>query len=204
MTGRIITVRHGKPDLSREVKITGREYGDWWKQYDLSGLHPDERPPAELVEMARSMKTVLSSTLPRAIETAAYITEGNREVPADVIYVEAPLPAPPIPFLKLRPGPWGVVSRTFWFNGYAPGGMESHSQVWKRVQKITDRLRDYARDGDVMLCAHGYLNWMINRKLRSQGWDLTSREGGNDYWSWRVYEPTGARELASGKAAAAE
>jgi len=121
MTGRIITVRHGKPDLSREVQITGHDYGDWWRRYDLSGLHPDERPPAELITMASSVTTVLSSTLPRAVETAKQITQGSRDVPADAMYVEAPLPAPPIPFFKLRPGTWGVISRTFWFYGYAPG-----------------------------------------------------------------------------------
>ena len=79
MTGRIITARHGRPDLSREVTVTAREYGDWWTRYDASGLAPEERAPERLVQLAKGAETVLSSTLPRAIETARQATGGGRE-----------------------------------------------------------------------------------------------------------------------------
>lgn len=204
MTGRIITARHGRPDLSREVTITAKEYGAWWSRYDQSGLAPDERSPEGLITLAKGAKTVLSSTLPRAIETARKATCGGREVPADPMFVEAPLPPPPFPdFIKLRPGQWGVVSRIFWILGYAPEGVENHGQTWTRVAKIVSRLETHSSDGDVLLCAHGYLNWMIDRRLKSEGWSCVERDGGNRYWSWRVYEPAGAkREI--GAAAAAE
>ncbi|MEZ5896621.1 MAG: hypothetical protein R3C40_03730 [Parvularculaceae bacterium] len=204
MTGRIITARHGRPNLARDVKITAREYGGWWAQYDESGLHPDETPPPGLIELAGGAKTVLSSTLPRAIETARDVTLGARDVPADPIYVEAPLPPPPLPsFIRLSPGVWGVVSRTFWFFGYAPGGVENHGEAWRRVDLIVERLAELAHDGDVLLCAHGYLNWMIDRRLRRVGWRRAGREGGNHYWSWRVYDPPAAEPATSEKMRAA-
>ena len=202
MTGRIITARHGRPDLSRDVKITSREYGDWWARYDASGLAPEEHPPEALTRLAASAQTVLSSTLPRAIETAAKATGGRCEVPADPIFVEAPLPPPPIPLLKLRPGAWGVVSRTFWFVGYAPEGVENHWETWRRVRKVTARLAEHAAKGDVLLCAHGYLNWMIDRRLRQEGWKRIERDGGNHYWSWRIYEPPGYSVKVEAPAAA--
>jgi len=202
MTGRIITVRHGRPDLSRDIKIPAKDYGGWWARYDASGLHPDERPPEGLIKLAQGARTVLSSTLPRAVETARQATLGVRDVPADPIFVEAPLPPPPVPFLKLRPGSWGVISRSFWFWGYTPEGVESHRQTWRRVEKITARLADEARAGDVMLCAHGYLNWMIDKRLRKEGWVRAERDGGNHYWSWRIYEPAGFRSGAEAQAAA--
>lgn len=190
MTGRIITVRHGRPNLTRDAHLSSPEYGDWWARYDASGLHPEEEPPEALIDLAGGARTVVSSTLPRAIETAREITKAAREVPADPLYVEAPLPPPPAPgWLKLRPGQWGVVSRTFWFLGYAPAGVENHLATWRRVGAIAKRLGDYAREGDVILCAHGYLNWMIDRRLRREGWRRAARSGGNDYWSWRIYEP---------------
>ncbi|MEO0400097.1 MAG: histidine phosphatase family protein [Pseudomonadota bacterium] len=198
MAGRIITARHGRPDLARDKKITAKEYGPWWAAYDQSGLVPGEDPPDSLVKLAASATTVLSSTLPRAIETAARLTNDAREVPADPLYVEAPLPPPPVPLLKLRPGPWGVVSRSFWFFGYAPAGVETHPETWRRVRKIADRLEAYSADGDVLLCAHGYLNWMIDRHLRKNGWARTDREGANNYWSWRIYEPVGTPAAAPG------
>lgn len=202
MTGRIITARHGRPDLSRDLRITAEEYGDWWARYDASGLHPDEQAPEKLVRLARGAKTLLSSTLPRAIETAAKATNGARAAPADPMFVEAPLPPPPIPWLKLRPGEWGVISRTLWVLGYAPEGVESHDETWGRVGQIVARLTDYAGEGDVVLFAHGYLNWMIDRGLRKQGWTRSERDGGNRYWSWRIYEPPGLRDEVGTTAAA--
>lgn len=204
MSGRIITARHGRPDLSRDLRITAKEYGDWWARYDASGLHPDEQAPEKLMRLARGAETILSSTLPRAIETASKATNSARTTPADPMFVEAPLPPPPIPWVKLRPGQWGVVSRTLWVLGYAPEGVESHSETWGRVRRIVTRLSDYAGDGDVVLFAHGYLNWMIDQRLRKEGWVRAERDGGNRYWSWRIYEPPGLREETGATAAAAE
>lgn len=202
MTGRIITARHGRPNLSRDMTISSREYGDWWARYDASGLHPQEQPPPGLIEIGRRAKTILSSPLPRAVETAREVTGGGREVRADPIFVEAPLPPPPVPFLSFRPGQWGVISRAFWVLGYAPAGVETHGQAWKRVADIAALLAGFAKSGDVLLCAHGWLNWMIDRKLRASGWRRTERDLGNHYWSWRIYEP--ARPAAgAGKTAAA-
>ncbi len=200
MVGRIITARHGRPNLSRDVRITSGAYGAWWAEYDASGLHPDETPPQSLIDLASKAKTVLSSTLPRAIETARQATKGAREVPADPMFVEAPLPPPPVPFVKLSPTTWGVISRSFWFVGYAPAGVETHFEAWKRVDEIADRLVAYSAEGDVLLCAHGYLNWMIDRKLRSGGWRRAEREGGNRFWSWRIYKPVGARASSPARA----
>ena len=193
MSGRIITARHGRPNVSRDLKISAREYGAWWAAYDDSGLHPDERPPEGLKALAAAAPQVISSSLPRAIETARQLTDGTREAPADPLYVEAPLPPPPVPLLRLRPGQWGVVSRIFWICGFAPEGVENHWQTWERVDRIVDRLSGLAAEGDVLLCAHGYLNWMIDRRLRRDDWRRSAQSGGNDYWSWRVYEPTGRR-----------
>jgi broad specificity phosphatase PhoE len=195
MGGRIITARHGRPNLSRDMKISARAYGEWWKRYDASGLHPDEAPPPSLLALAAGASTILSSTLPRAVETARQLTDGKRVVPRDALFVEAPLPPPPIPaMLKMRPGQWGVVSRVFWFFGYAPDGVESHPQTWRRVEAVADRLARLTAAGDVLLCAHGYLNWMIDHHLRRSGWRRAGREGGNAYWSWRVYEPSAPME----------
>ncbi|MGV6801327.1 MAG: histidine phosphatase family protein [bacterium] len=190
MTGRIITARHGRPDLNRDVKITAKEYGDWWQRYDEAGLCPDQSAPQSLRDIASKATHVLSSSLPRAIETAAQVAGADREIPQNALFVEAPLPPPPVPFLKLRPGTWGVISRTFWSLGYAPPGVEGVMGSWQRVAVIADKLIDLSAQGDVLLCAHGFLNWMLDRHLRTKrGWKQVAREDVNNYWSWRAYEP---------------
>ncbi|MEQ8749645.1 MAG: histidine phosphatase family protein, partial [Amphiplicatus sp.] len=102
------------------------------------------------------------------------------------------------------PGQWGVVSRLFWALGYAPEGVESAAEAWMRVEQIINRLEAYTERGDVLLCAHGFLNWMIDRKLRRSGWRRAARDGGNHYWSWRIYEAEPSREPAHTAPAIAE
>lgn len=191
MTGMIVTARHGRPNVDRSVKITAREYGYWWANYDLTGLAPGQEPPQGLIDIASEAEVVLCSTLPRAIETADRVVDGARIVPRDSLFVEAPLPPPPFfpDFIKLTPTTWGVISRAFWFIGYAPEGVESHYRARKRVRKVTKRLISEVEEarGDVLLCAHGYLNWMIHRVLIRRGWELVDHQGGNDYWSHRAY-----------------
>ena len=145
---------------------------------------------------------MLSSTLPRAVETARQVTRGRRPVPADVMFVEAPLPPPPVPWLRLRPGQWGVVSRAFWTLGFAPDGVEPVSATWRRVDAVVAALSSHEEQGDVLLCAHGYLNWMIHRRLMRRGWSLREQDGGHHYWSWRVYEPATAPRPAAVRQAA--
>jgi broad specificity phosphatase PhoE len=191
MSGMIVTARHGRPNVDRDVKITAREYEQWWANYDLTGLAPGQEPPQGLIDIASEASVVLCSTMPRAIETADAVVDDARIVPRDSLFVEAPLPPPPFfpDFIKLSPTTWGVISRAFWFIGYAPKGTESHARARKRVKRVADRLVtevDRAK-GDVLLCAHGYLNWMVHRVLIKRGWKLVEHQGANDYWSYRAY-----------------
>jgi broad specificity phosphatase PhoE len=191
MSGMIVTARHGRPNVDRSVKITAREYGFWWANYDKTGLAPDQEPPQSLIDIASEAEVVLCSTMPRAIETADAVTDGARIVPRDALFVEAPLPPPPFfpDFVRLTPTTWGAISRIFWCMGYAPKGTESHYRAQRRVRRIIRRLEQEveAAEGDVLLCAHGYLNWMIHNVLTRKGWELVEHRGGNDYWSHRAY-----------------
>lgn len=196
----IVTARHGRPNVDRSVKITAREYGYWWANYDKTGLAPGQEPPASLLAIAAEAEVVLCSTLPRAIETADAVVDGARIVPRDSLFVEAPLPPPPFfpDFVRLTPTTWGVISRFFWFIGYAPEGCESHRRARKRVKEVADRLVALAdeAEGDVLLCAHGYLNWMIHRVMIRRGWQLVDHQGGNDYWSHRAYRRTSPKRAS--------
>ncbi len=43
---------------------------------------------------------------------------------------------------------------------------------------------------------------MIDQRLRKEGWARAERDGGNHYWSWRIYEPPGLRNEVEARAAA--
>lgn len=185
--GRIVLARHGEPSLDRRVKITARSYHDWWQRYQESGLKDGETPPPVLIDLARSSEILLSSTLRRSRETAAAIADG-RFVLADEVFVEAPLPAPPVPLIRFTPRTWGGVSRIVWWLGYAAGG-ESRREAEVRAERAADYLIDHAASGaNVLLCAHGWFNRMAGRVLRDRRWRRTY-DGGDHYWAHRTYEP---------------
>jgi hypothetical protein len=44
---------------------------------------------------------------------------------------------------------------------------------------------------------------MIDKRLRATGWRRAGREGGNKFWSWRIYERAGASAATGERATAA-
>jgi broad specificity phosphatase PhoE len=183
--GWIVMARHGEPEGDRKVKITWREYIVWWQGYDASGLFPGQTPPEALCALAREADIVFSSTLRRSIETAQAAAHGKAIV-SDPIFVEAPLPPPPLPG-RFKPGRWGVYARIAWWFGRAAGG-ESRDQAELRAQAAAATLTAQALRGrNVMLCAHGWFNRMMRPVLLGWGWRCVY-DGGDGYWSYRMYE----------------
>jgi len=178
----IILVRHGKPALSRKVRLTAREYRDWWAQYDLGGLADGQKVPKKVKSWAAKADLRVSSPLRRAVESVVEVTgEPPHELWPEL--VEAPLPSPPIPF-KFRPKTWGTWSRIVWFWGW-PDGMESHGQARKRANAAAKKLGDRAAGGKIVyVSGHGWFNRMLKGSLKAQGWKCVSQNG-DLHWSHR-------------------
>lgn len=186
--GAIILTRHGEPALSRKCLLTARQYGDWWAKYEIGGLLAGQTPPAELVAAAQGAGAIYASTRQRAQETAAAVAAG-REVMSDVLFIEAPLPPPPIPdWIKLSPRWWGVVSRFWWHAFNHHGGQETRIEAEARAEQAAQILIARAEGGqDVLVFAHGYFNHMVGARLKADGWRLVQNQGFK-YWSQRRYE----------------
>lgn len=185
----IILVRHGKPALSRKVRLTGPEFRDWWSRYDKGGILEDQTPPKKLLNWARKADVVLSSPLRRAVESAELAT-GR---PPDALLpglVEASLPSPPLGGLKMRPKSWGTVARILWYVGYTDS-MESHSHARARAHAVCEELEHHAAGGKIVyVSAHGWFNRMVKGSLMARGWRCKSQNG-DLHWSFRrMVRPT--------------
>ncbi len=186
--GAIVTVRHGQPDVSRKVLLSAAEYAQWWSRYEETGLKPGQTPPPGLLATAREAAVVLSSSRIRAIQTAEAVTEG-RGFQIDAALVEAPLPPPRWPaWLRLPPFLWGIIARFWWWFFNHHEGQESRVQAEARAESVAARLAGMARDGDVLVVAHGFFNTMIRRSLRRAGWTIVESQGGLNYWCCRRLE----------------
>ena len=189
MAGAVILARHGEPALSRRVVLTAQGYREWWARYEEGGLKAGQSPPPALVAMAKAADAVVSSTRERSIESARAIA-GGREFRSDVLFIEAPLPSPPLPaWFKLPPRWWGVLSRFCWWAFNYHDGQESVAEAGARARRAAADLAGRAAAGEeVMLIAHGFFNAMIGQALTARGWRKTLDQGYR-YWSARRFEP---------------
>ena len=185
--GAITLARHGEPDLSRKVKLTAREYRDWWARYEAVGIVAGQSAPPRLMQAALKAGAVYTSTRPRSIETAKVLVGGRATTP-EALFIEAPLPPPNWPdAIRLPPRAWGVISRVSWWIG-GHKNEESRPQAKSRAIRAARLLHEVASGGtDVLLVAHGYFNTMIGAELRRLGWRCVGGRGYR-YWSTRHYE----------------
>ncbi|HZL00567.1 MAG TPA: histidine phosphatase family protein [Caulobacteraceae bacterium] len=196
--GAVILARHGEPALSRDVRLTGAEYRQWWGRYEEGGLKPGQPIPADLKAAAAAAGAVVSSTRLRSIESARALT-GADAFTREPDFIEAPLPPPNFPrWLRLSPRTWGFLARFWWwwFNHHEEE--ESRRQAQGRAAAAADRLIALAEGGeDVLLVAHGFFNAMIGRALRARGWRRTMGRGWR-YWSVRRFESAGGSARVDG------
>jgi len=185
--GSIVLARHGEPALSRRIRLNAAGYRRWWAAYEEGGILAGQTPPTELIDLARHADVIFASTRHRAVETAEAVVGGKSFV-RDPMFVEAPLPPPPLPgFLKLGPKAWGVIARFTWWFGY-DGGEETRPEAQARARAASERLVAAALGGaDVLLIAHGFFNLMVGLELKRLGW-RRMEDRGFKYWATRRFE----------------
>lgn len=185
----IILVRHGKPALSRKVRLNWREFRDWWVRYDEGGIKPGQRPPKKVIQWAHDADFVVSSPLRRAVESATLAAGRAPDLTLPGL-VEAALPSPPLGTLKMRPKSWGTAARIFWFLGYSDG-MESHREARARAISVCIQLEDCASDGRIVyVSGHGWFNRMLKGSLMMRGWRCKSQNGDLHWSRRRMVRPT--------------
>jgi broad specificity phosphatase PhoE len=186
--GWVLLARHGKPALSREVRLNAAEYRAWWGLYEEGGILEGQTPPAGLLEMARQADVIFASTRRRAIETAEAVVQGKHFI-RDTVFIEAPLPPPSLPrFIRFNPRTWGFISRVaWWFFGHHEG-QETRFQAEIRAREVAQRLTAEADAGrNVLVLAHGFFNTMVARELKRVGWRNVEGKGYR-YWAARRFE----------------
>jgi broad specificity phosphatase PhoE len=188
--GRIIVVRHGRPQvIPKEGPPMGwRDYKAWWAKYEQSSLKEGQRCPEALLSQINEDAIILSSARQRAIETAGHLGRG-RDVKHDAMFNEAPLPAPKLGIFPMRPKNWNKIARLLWMLGHS-GGEENVSEAKRRAAKAAEVLVKTAEESggrDVVLAAHGWFNRMLRPQLKKRGWENV-HDGGDKYWSFRIYQ----------------
>ncbi len=186
--GPIIISRHGRPALDRTAgpKLDWAAYKDWWARYEAGGLAPGQVAPDTLKSIVADSAVVLSSSRLRALETAQLAAPWAQIETSD-LFIEANLPPPKWKGVTFLPKTWNILARAAWLQGHKLDG-EGIRDAEARADMAADHLIERAMEGKVYLAAHGWFNRMLRPRLRSRGWRCV-KDGGDSYWSFRVYEP---------------
>lgn len=182
----IILARHGRLHFPSRSWITPRQMKEWIQIYNQANVVVDEAPP-DASDKARDSGIVVSSTLPRCIQSAEAIVHGSQSFVTDAVFCEADLPggswnAPRVSFAMLA-----ALFRLAWFLGYS-SDVESLPQTKARARRAALRLIELAvQHGSVFLVGHGIINMLIAKKLLTLGWSGPARPIAK-YWRYSVYQ----------------
>jgi len=166
---RIVFVRHGKPGAMSTAPITGRNVGQWVRQYNDVGITRELAPAAAVRELASSARCVVTSDLPRAKESAAWLS-ASKDVRVDPELREAALPDSLGISIRLSPGAWVVLARVAWWLNWCETE-ETLALTRQRASRVADRLEALAAEyGSVMVVGHGMFNRFVASQLLRRGW----------------------------------
>lgn len=180
----IALVRHGKP-LADHSRASRHDIESWLEAYDRAGIDPAYPPPFRLRAIAAASEYVLSSDLPRAVESLRTLAP-EIEAPAESLFREASLPGLAALPMGFGPSFEGLVTRAGWLLGWSPV-TERFSDARRRARAAARELSALAEAHDsVMLVGHGIFNTLIARAIRAAGWDGPKWPTGT-YWSSAVY-----------------
>ncbi|WP_416829228.1 histidine phosphatase family protein [Ectobacillus polymachus] len=167
----ISLIRHGKSKHIDNNRVTCKEFKDWIKKYDDSGVLEESSYPLATVEKLETSKLVITSDLKRTTETVRLLNPNVKAISSPLFReTELPVPSTKLWNLKLKPSIWAVILRCLWFSGYAKQ-CESLSNAKQRAKKAAEELVNYAKEHEsVALVGHGFINMLIAKELQGRGW----------------------------------
>lgn len=155
--------------------MTGCEFAEWVKAYDAHGILEEDKIPAATLETVKKAALVISSPLPRAVQSVerlqpfchVAIAEWMREV-------DTPIPFANVRWFCLPVSVWLVFSRICWLCGYSLD-VESYREAKRRAEFAADMLCEYAeRYGHIVAVGHGWFHRLVSAALKKKGWKRTA------------------------------
>lgn len=171
----ILLIRHGKPQSATNFRVTPAGFARWIRNYNKSEVDNTSRPEqkCDLTD-----HFVISSTLPRAIHSAAIYTGMlPRETHCELN--EMDIPYYNLPF-QLKAWSWVYLNRLFWLMG-ASSRCESFQEAKMRIRLGADIVERYANEHTkVAVFAHAMTNRYLASLLVKNGWRCEHKEF--HYW----------------------
>ena len=181
LTNHIYLLRHGKPDYPNASLLNGKQFKQWVVDFNNRGIVPNSNPERKIVQIAKYCNVVLSSSMPRAIDSAKRIGN-NITHTVDPLFNELDIPTTNGQFFKAPLNAWLISLRTLWFMGFR-NNCNSFKKERERSSHCSAKLEELAkRHESVMLIGHEFNNKFIGLSLRKNGWHR-AKVNNSRYWS---------------------
>jgi broad specificity phosphatase PhoE len=182
-TVRITLLRHGQPDFDWQKKVRGSDFRKIERAYDAADII--DAPPESSRRLVCSHRVVVSSTLPRSIQSAHALGACTIHL-SSPIFREINVPFFDHTSIKLPLRLWVPILRTLWLLGYS-NNTESLPRARARAQAAANQLITLAREHkSVLLVGHGVLNHYIAKELLAAHW-IGPGNPGRKYWAFGTY-----------------
>ena len=150
-----------------ELTLAGHEFMDWDRAARLQ--------PAQAIQWPSSLlqpgpgPTVLCASTRSALDTASKVFS-DRRLEVRPLYDDPLVPAPRVPWLRLKPERWRRLSFRAWQWGIQESA-EAPEEVRQRVIQAVIRLTEIAKADDetALVAGPGFLR-LLSWKLISLGW----------------------------------
>ena len=186
---RILLIRHGQsahPNMSGLLDHTAIE--QWRTGYDAAGIAADSEPPAEVLERIAPADRVVSSDLPRAVESAARLFPG-RSVESSPLLREVPLAIPTLGGVRAPFAIWAGVISVGWGVDILRGQdcpPADEERVHAAIDWCEEKRRQAGENATLAVVTHGVMRRLLATRLGERGWTTRGRRR-YDLWSaWEL------------------
>jgi broad specificity phosphatase PhoE len=155
---KVVLIRHFRVGFRWKFFYNSSEY-----EVDCGGYNS-----AEVIRSDLSMNSddrLISSTMPRALETSRHIFNRDPDH-ADEVLCEVPIKPFTRTSIRLPKIVWDIIGRLQWRFNLSPQP-ETFSESKKRVRRFVDSL--LAENRNVVIVCHGWIIKLIISRLRARG-----------------------------------
>jgi broad specificity phosphatase PhoE len=187
---KIVLVRHGRSAHVQAGWLDAAALHGWLTAYDAAGLAPDQAAPTALRELALTAGRIVTSDLPRAVESAALLAPGV-EILQSPLLREPPLHIPALGRLRLSFALWGLVIGLVWLRDLRRPDERSHAEPRARAREAARWLAALAETHDpVLVVTHGAFRRYLADALEGSGWRRAPvRRRWHPWSAWELTSP---------------
>jgi broad specificity phosphatase PhoE len=181
----IVLLRHGKPKIRTDLRLSAAEWGTWVAEYNAAGIDPEVPPPESAIEKVKSCSFAVCSDLERSRKSADALGIERVSI-CESMFRELDMPHAGWRYPRLSLVAWAVIFRLMWALGYSRNS-ESFREGRARARLCAERLAEMAAEHEsVVFVGHGALIWFVSRNLNAMGWSGPKRPP-RKHWEFGVY-----------------